>query len=174
MVLGQIILEVGQQLGQLLGEVIGGGLATVALEREHGQLIGAGRAAEREVDAPGVQAGQHRERLGDLERAVMGQHHAAAAHPQALGGGGDGPDQHLGAGAGQHRAAVVLGHPVAVIAERVGQPGQVERVVQRVGTGRPFGDRGLVKHGEEHVLDARKARMPVTVGALREVQATRT
>ena len=56
MVVGQVILEVGQQLGQLLGEVVGSGLAAVALERERGQRIGPGGAADPEVDPTRVQA----------------------------------------------------------------------------------------------------------------------
>ena len=49
-VLGQAVLEVGEQLGELLREVVGRGLATVALERERRQRIGARGAADPEVD----------------------------------------------------------------------------------------------------------------------------
>ncbi len=138
---GQAVVEVGQQLGELLGEVVGGGLAAVALERERRQRVGAGGASQSQVDPAREQPGQHREGLGHLERAVVGEHDSAAADPDAAGGRRDRPDQRLGAGAGQHRATVVLGHPVAVIAERVGQPGQVDRAPQRVGAGQAFGDR---------------------------------
>ena len=40
-----------------------------------------GRAADPEVDAPGVQRLEHPELLGDHERHVVGQHHAAGADP---------------------------------------------------------------------------------------------
>ena len=58
MVLGQAVVEVGEQLGELLGEVVGRGLAAVALQGEGRQRVGAGGAAEREVDAAGEQAGR--------------------------------------------------------------------------------------------------------------------
>ena len=45
-----------------------------------------------------------------------------------LRGGRDRADQHLRARAGEHRPAVVLGDPVAVVAEAVGQPREVDRV----------------------------------------------
>ena len=48
---GQPVVEVSQQLGELLGEVIGRGLAPIALQGERRQRVGAGGAAEREVDA---------------------------------------------------------------------------------------------------------------------------
>ena len=147
MVLGEVVVEVREQLGQLLGEVVGRGLTAVALERERGHRVGAGGPAEAEVDPAREQAGEDRERLGDLERAVVGQHHAAAPDPDALGGGRDRADQRLGARAREHRASVVLGDPVTVIAELVGEPGEVDRVAQRVGAGRAFGDRGLVEDG---------------------------
>ena len=41
-----------------------------------------------------------------------------------------GPISTSGAGPGEHPAAVVLGHPVAVVAERVGRAREVERVAQ--------------------------------------------
>ena len=150
MVGGQRVVEVGEQLGQLLGEVVGGGLAAVALERERRQRVGAGGTSEPEVDPARVQRREDRERLGHLERAVVGQHHTAAPDPDRLGRGGDRADQHLGARPGEHRAAVMLGDPVAVVAERVGQPREVERVVQRLRAGRAFGDRGLIEDREEH------------------------
>ena len=95
--LGNRVLEVGEQLGELLREVVGRALAAVALKRVRRGRVGAGRPAEPEVDPPRVQPGEHAERLGHLERAVVREHHAAAADADALGGGGDRPDQHLGA-----------------------------------------------------------------------------
>ena len=48
---GQVVLDVGEQLGELLGEVVGHRPAAVALQRERGQGVGARRAAEGQVDA---------------------------------------------------------------------------------------------------------------------------
>jgi hypothetical protein len=61
MVFRQVVIEVGQQLAQLLGEVVRGGLAAVALQRERGQRIGAGGPPDPQVDPPGVQRSQDRE-----------------------------------------------------------------------------------------------------------------
>jgi hypothetical protein len=61
MVFRQVVIEVGQQLAQLLGEVVRGGLAAVALQRERGERIGAGGPADSQVDPPGVQGSQDRE-----------------------------------------------------------------------------------------------------------------
>ena len=55
------VLEQREQLRELLGKVIGRGLPAVALEREARHRVGAGRAADPEVDAAGEQPGQHAE-----------------------------------------------------------------------------------------------------------------
>ncbi len=46
-----LVLEQREQLHELLRKVVGRGLAAVALERKRGELVGAGRAAEAQVDA---------------------------------------------------------------------------------------------------------------------------
>ena len=141
MILGQAVVEVSQQLGQLLGKIVGGGGPPVALQREHRQRVGTGSSAQGKIDPIRKERRQHGEGLRDLERAVVGQHHAAASHADSLGRGSDRSDQCLRAGAGQHGSAVMLGHPVAVIAERVGEAGEVQRVAQRLRAGRTLGDR---------------------------------
>ena len=70
----------------------------------------------------------------------------------ALGHGGDRADQHLGRRAGEHAAAVVLGDPVAVVAEAVGGAREVERVAQGVRAGGSLRDRGLVEHAQAHAI----------------------
>ena len=124
----QPVLQIGEQLDQLFGEIVGRGLAAVALQGEGGLLVAARRAAEAEIDALRKKPGEHGERLGDLERAVMRQHDAAAADADALRRGGDRPDQRLRAGAGEHRRAVMLGDPVARITEAVAELREVEAV----------------------------------------------
>jgi hypothetical protein len=148
MVVGQAILEQPEQLGQLRGEVVGSGLAAVALQREGRHRIGAGRAPDGEVDAIGEEAGEDAEALGHLQRAVVGEHHAAAAHADARRGHRDRADQDLGARPGEHRAAVVLGEPVAVVAEVVGEAREVEGVAERVGAGRALRNGRLVEDAE--------------------------
>src|SRR5436309_13398923 len=117
MVIWKAVVEVGQQLRQLLREVVGSGSSTVALERENRHRIGSRGAANSRIDPPGEESGQDRERLRDLERTVVRKHHPAAADAQGTGGGGNRPDQRLGTGTGEHRPAMMLGDPVAVVAE---------------------------------------------------------
>src|SRR5690242_2562274 len=148
MLLGEVVVQVAEQLGELLGEVVGRRLAAVPLQREHRARIGARCAAEPEVDTAREQAAERAEVLRHLERAVVRQHHAAAAHADARGGGSDRPDPHLRAGARETGGGVVLSHPVALIAERLGVAGEVDRVVQRVRAGRPLRDRRLGDYAE--------------------------
>jgi len=50
------VVDVRQQLGKLIGEVVWSGGSPIALQRESGQRIAAGRAADGEIDAVAVQA----------------------------------------------------------------------------------------------------------------------
>jgi hypothetical protein len=133
---GNATVQVSEQLLQVLAEVVDRKLAAIRLESEHRELVRAGCTPEAEVDAAGVEAAEHAEALGHPEGAVVGKHHAAAAHPDALRDGADGGDQDLGRVADEHRRAVVLGHPVAVVAELLGVTGEVDRVVQGHGPAR--------------------------------------
>ena len=47
----QPVLEVPEQLGELRGEIVGRRGSAVALQRERGEPVGAGRAPDRQVDA---------------------------------------------------------------------------------------------------------------------------
>ena len=154
MVGGEGAVVVREQLGQLLREVVGAGRAAVALEREGRHRVGARGAPDAEVDTAGEEPGEHAEGLRDLERRVVREHHAAAADADARGRRGHRADQRLRARAGQRRPAVMLGQPVAVVAEAVGQPCEVERVGERVGAGGALRHRRLVEHAEPHALQA--------------------
>src|SRR6476661_8934881 len=46
----------------------------------------------------------------------------------------------------------MLGDPVPVIAERVRESGEVDAVAERVGAGGSFGDRGLIKDAQAHLI----------------------
>ena len=141
-------LEVGEQLGELVGEVVRQGVGAVALERVRGHRVGPGRAADPEVDPPREEAGEDAEALRHLERAVVREHDAAAADPDPAGRRGDRADQDLRRRPGDEPSPMVLGDPVAVVAEPVGQPRQVDRVAQRLRRGRSLRDRGLVEDAE--------------------------
>ena len=149
MLVGEGVVEVREQLGELLREVVRRSIPAIALKRVRGQRVGPRRAADAEIDPALVQSREDRERLGHLERAVVREHHAAAPDADPLRRGRERPDQRLRARAREGQP-VVLGHPVAVVAEPVGVAGEVERVVQGVGARRPFGHRRLVENREKH------------------------
>jgi hypothetical protein len=67
------------QLHHVAGKVFLG-LHAVAAQRTHGGAIGAGGAAQAQVDAARVQLGQRAEGFGDDQGRMVGQHDAARAH----------------------------------------------------------------------------------------------
>ena len=142
------VAEVGEELVELLDEVVRERRPAVALQRVDGLEVGSGRPADAEVDPLAVEGGEDAELLGHLERAVVREHHAAAADPDAARPRGDLGDEDLRRGGGEHRGRVVLGDPVARVAELLGELGEVERVAKRVGAGGALGDRRLVEDGE--------------------------
>ena len=110
---GDIIVTMSSTYaGKLLDRVVGDPAGAVP-QGVAGDRVGAGRAADAEVDPPGVRRLQQRELLGHDERRVVGQHHAARADADPLGGGGDHRDQDRRVGGGDRRHVVVLGQPVA-------------------------------------------------------------
>ena len=62
---------------------------------------------------------------------------------------GDLPDHDVGRRARDRREIVVLGHPVAGIAERVGVAREVEAVGERLRAGRTAGDGGEIENGQK-------------------------
>ena len=76
---------------------------------------------------------QQRELLGDGERRVVRQHHPAGAQAQLRRLRGEMRDDHRRAGRRDGRHVVVLGDPVAGVAEAVGRLRQVRRRGERIG-----------------------------------------
>jgi hypothetical protein len=142
------VLDIGQQLLELVTKVVRRHLTTIALQRQRGQRVGPGGSSQREIDAPREQPAQEAEAFGDLQRTVVRQHHATAADSKAAGQRCDRTDQRLRARSREHRATVVFGDPVAVVAERLSQARKVDGVRERVGTARSGGDRRLVQDAE--------------------------
>src|ERR1700685_4510850 len=95
--------EITQQLLKLFSKIVRQCMPPVALESESDAATGSRRAAHTQVDAPGTQAAQHRERLGDFERAVVRQHHAPAADADSRGCRRDGADHYFRTGACEAR-----------------------------------------------------------------------
>ena len=102
---------------------------------------------------PGNSAFQHLVALGDLQRRVVRQHHAAGADAQVLGRRRDLPDHDVGRRARDVRHVVMLGDPVAGVAQPVGEAGEIDAVAQRLRAGvavvtgeRSRTERGVMAH----------------------------
>ncbi len=119
-------VEVGLKLGELLRKVVGLRTPARAAQGKGLQLTAAGRAPDTEIDAVGEHGMQRTEDLGDLERGVVWQHHAAGADANVRGHGSGTGDQDLRGRAGQHIHCVVLGVPEPCVAEAVDVPGQIQ------------------------------------------------
>jgi hypothetical protein len=103
----------------------------VGVERARRPHVAAGCAADAEVDPARRERLEDAELLGDLERAVVRQHHAGAADADALGARGDRRHQDLGRAADDRRQAVVLAQPEARVAEAIAMLGERHRVADR-------------------------------------------
>ena len=147
---GPVAAEVGEQLAELLGEVVGAQRGGAPAQGACGALIRAGGTADTEVDPPGVQRVERAELLGDDERLVVGQHHTARADPDALRHGGQVGDQDGGCRARDTGHPVVLGDPVPPEAELLGEPHQLRAGGERGRRGRVRADGGEVENGEWH------------------------
>ncbi len=114
-------LEVADQLRELFGKIIRHRWPRWQVQREGGRGIGSRGSANLQVDAIRVHAAEHAERLGNLQRAVVRQHNPAAANAQAQDVAiAICPISTSGLRASQCRRAVVLGDPVAVVAQPIG------------------------------------------------------
>ena len=98
-----------------------------APERCGRALVRARRSPEPEVDAAGVQGLEHRELLGDDERRVVGEHHAAGTDGDARRGRGEVSDEHRRSGRCHGGHVVVLGDPEALVPGGVGGLGEPRR-----------------------------------------------
>ena len=131
-----------RQLVQPLEKVVALAAVEPAAQRVGRGAIGAGRATEAKIDAAGEQRLQHLEAFGHHQRRVVGQHHAAGADADVFGHRGDLPDHQVRRGARHRSEVVMLGKPVADIAEPIDMARQVDAVAQRrsgFGTGRDDG-----------------------------------
>jgi hypothetical protein len=142
-------VQKADDVAHLLGKGLEGQRAGAVLERARRTAVGAGGAADAEVDAPGEERLQHAKVLGDLQRAVVREHHATGAHTDAGRLRGHLADEDFRRGAGEAAAGMVLGEPVAVIAEAVGGARELERVVHGV-RGRAAGrNRRLIEDAQK-------------------------
>jgi hypothetical protein len=117
-----------------------------AAEGQRGELIRAGGAAEAEVDTAGEERLERPELLRDQEGRVVRQHDAAGADPDGPGPGGNMADHDRRRRARHRRHVVVLGEPIALVAEPLGVPGQVQRIPQRLAGAAALDDGREVEH----------------------------
>jgi hypothetical protein len=133
------------ELRELAREVRLARLVVEPLQRARGQRQPAGRLADTEIDAARRERGQHLEGFGDLERAVVLQHHAARADADARRVREEVRDDDLRRRACKGRRAVMFGDPEALVAELFGALRERRGEAQRVGGVRAVGDRTLVQ-----------------------------
>ena len=145
----KVALEERQELGQLFREIVDRGLLPeVATQRIGLDAAAARRPPDAEIDPTGMERMQEAEGLCHLHRAVVRQQHGARADADGRGLGPQPGDQDLRRGAGEARHAMMLGDPVALIAERIGAPRQRDGVAERIGRRQPLGHRRLVEDRE--------------------------
>ena len=61
-----------------------------------------------------------------LSGTVVRQHHSAAAYLIRARGGGNRADQHFGTVAGETRRSMMLGNPIARVAETIGKTREID------------------------------------------------
>ena len=144
----QPAVQVAHQVHHLAGVVLHVlGAARVGKGRRR-HVVAPRGAAHAQVDAAGVQGLQHPEIFRHLQGAVVGEHHTAAAHADGAGVGGHLAHQHFRAGAGKVGQVVVLGQPVAVVAQSFHGHRQPDGFPQGITRGAPGSDGRLVHNAE--------------------------
>ena len=146
----EVVGEPAVEVEELFGEVVDAEGAGSVDEGAGGATVAAGCAADAEVDAVGELGGDGAEVFGDFEAAVVGEHDAAGADADVLGAGGDLGDEDFGGGAGEGAGVVVLGEPVAGVAESVAGFGELEGFGDGLGGAAAGADGDLVEHAEPH------------------------
>ncbi len=126
--LAEAALEEPDHLLELTGEVLGAERVGGAPQGGGGHRVGAGGATDAEIDPPRVERLEHPELLGDDQRRVVGEHDPAGADPDLLGRVGERHHQHRRRGAGDAGHVVMLGDPVAAVAEPLDVLGELDRV----------------------------------------------
>ena len=133
-----------------------------AAQRIGGGAIGAGRPAEAEIDPARKQRLQHLEAFGHHQRRMVGQHDAAGADPDVLRDGRDLADHQVRRRARDGGEVVMLGEPVADIAELIGMARQIDAVAQRRGR---FGGGGDDRQVENRKRDHDAVNVVRPIGA---------
>ena len=162
--LGEATGEERHELAEGAREVLVGERVGRAAQRACRDAVGSRGAADPEVDAAGVEGLEHPELLGDHQRGMVREHHPTRSDPDRLRLGRERRRQHGRRGARDPGHVVVLGDPMAVIAEPFGCLRQLDRVGEGVGRGRALADDRQVEHGDR---DAAVGRHRGSLASLR-------
>ncbi len=119
-----------------------------AAQAPRGRNVRAGCAAEAQVDASGEQRFERPELLRHHEGRVVRQHDAPRSHADRAGACGEVADDDRRRRARDAGHVVMLGDPVAEIAEPLGVPREIERAAQGGRRVRALGDGRQVENGE--------------------------
>ena len=144
MIRAETAVQKRAQLDQLARKVVGEILrcaTAIAAESEGIERAAAGCASDAEIDSVRIECVKHAKCFRDFHRTVVGEHHAARADSDVRSLGGDSRDHDFGRGACECAGRVMLGDPVALVAETIGEAGELDRVAKRVGSGETGGDR---------------------------------
>ena len=147
MLLRQGAIEPAEDIHDLLRKAIRV-VEGVRIYRIRGHAVGAGGAADAEVDALRIKRFVHPEHFGDLEWTVIWQHDAAGAHANVSRCRRNRCHQNFRTGIGEPTHVVMFRKPVAVEAQLVCPLCQRQRRVQRIGGAACAEDRGLIEDAQ--------------------------
>jgi len=141
------------QLLDLGGKVVGTAQA-VAPQRLRSVGVGPRRAAQAQVDAPGIERLEGAELFGHHQRRMVRQHHPAGPDANARSAARQVADQHGRGRAGDAVHVVMLGHPEAREIQCFDMPGQRQRIAQRLCRAAVIANGRKVEGGKANLLDA--------------------
>lgn len=139
-------LEQRDQLGDVVRERICRGMTSP--QRTRGDLIGARRAAESEIDAAGEERFKCAELFGDDERRMIWQHDAARADANRRRVCGDVTDYNCRRRARDSGYSVMLGYPEPMVAESLGVARKVDRISEGLRGRSALNDRREIENRE--------------------------
>ncbi|MNI05429.1 hypothetical protein D3C73_583800 [compost metagenome] len=137
------------QFDDVLRKVLGTGIH-VASKRAGGAHVGAGSAAEAEIDTAGQQRFQRTELFSNHERGMVGQHDATGTDANFLRSGADMGDNDRGRSAGYTGHAMVFGKPDTLVSLLFGLDCHLAGLIKRIAHRVAFADRRKVKYRERN------------------------